>query len=66
MPLQALKASPTLPTHASDSVEVGGPISDTATLAGGVSPTGNISFAAFGPDDSGVHGAPGLHVERHG
>ena len=45
-------ASPAVTTVASGSVVVGGAISDTATLAGGVDPTGTITFDVFGPDDS--------------
>ena len=46
------QAAPTLVTQASTSVLVGGPISDTATLAGGVNPTGTITFTVFGPNDA--------------
>jgi len=43
--------TPTLSTEASASVQVGGDISDTATLAGGLAPTGTITFNLYGPDD---------------
>jgi len=46
------KLSPTVVTHASASVEVGGSISDTATLAGGFNPTGTITFKLYGPNDA--------------
>jgi hypothetical protein len=46
------KASPTITTHATASATAGGTISDTATLAGGASPTGTITFNAFGPNNS--------------
>ena len=41
------KASPALTTTATQSVTVGSPISDTATLTGGVGPTGTITFHLF-------------------
>ncbi|HVF13853.1 MAG TPA: Ig-like domain-containing protein, partial [Acidimicrobiales bacterium] len=41
-----------LVTQASGPVEVGGQISDTATLSGGLNPTGTITFRLFGPDDA--------------
>jgi uncharacterized repeat protein (TIGR01451 family) len=50
-------AVPTLTTQASAPVLLGGAISDTATLSGGVNPTGTISFSAYGPDDAGCSGA---------
>ena len=46
------KLSPTVVTHASASVTVGGSISDTATLAGGFNPTGSITFKLYGPNDT--------------
>jgi uncharacterized repeat protein (TIGR01451 family) len=51
-------AAPTLTTQASGSVLLGGSISDTATLSGGVMPTGTIAFYAYGPDDSTCGGSP--------
>ncbi len=51
-------AAPTIVTTASGSVPVGGSISDSATLAGGVAPTGTIVFSAFGPANPGCTGAP--------
>jgi hypothetical protein len=53
-------ASPTLTTQASLSVTVGGSISDTATLAGGASPTGTITFKLFGPNNASCTGSPVL------
>ncbi len=44
-------ATPALSTTASPSVTVGGAIFDTATLTGGVMPTGTIVFDAYGPTD---------------
>lgn len=52
------KASPSLSTAASADVVIGGSVSDTATLAGGVAPTGTITFRLFGPDDSSCSTAP--------
>ncbi|MFN2614665.1 MAG: hypothetical protein ABR552_07600, partial [Actinomycetota bacterium] len=48
------KATPTLATAPNAAtVVVGNPISDTATLTGGFNPTGTVSFALFGPGDTG-------------
>ncbi|MEW6153393.1 MAG: hypothetical protein AB1673_05295 [Actinomycetota bacterium] len=46
------QAEPTLVTLATQAGTVGSPISDTATLSGGVNPTGTITFTLFGPDDA--------------
>ena len=51
-------AAPTIATTASASVTVGGAITDTATLAGGSSPTGTITFTLFGPNDATCANAP--------
>src|SRR6266404_4090892 len=51
-------AAPTIATMASASVTVGGAITDTATLAGGSSPTGTITFTLFGPNDATCASAP--------
>src|SRR5205085_7860142 len=53
-----LSASPTLPTKASGSVMLGGSISDTATLSGSSSATGEIAFYAYGPNDSSCASSP--------
>jgi hypothetical protein len=45
------KASPTISTNATNAT-VGSTIHDTATLAGGQSAGGTITFEAFGPDDA--------------
>ncbi|MFN2504978.1 MAG: hypothetical protein ABR540_12275 [Acidimicrobiales bacterium] len=54
-PAEAVTVTPpgavTLTTTASPSVPVGGQVTDTATLSGGVNPTGTITFQLFGPDD---------------
>jgi hypothetical protein len=54
----APKATPTLSTQASPSVLLGGPVHDTATLAGGNAPTGPITFRLYGPDNGTCAGAP--------
>jgi uncharacterized repeat protein (TIGR01451 family) len=46
------KVNPTIATNASDNIVIGGQISDTATLAGGFSPTGSITFRLYGPADA--------------
>ncbi len=52
------RANPTIVTQASGPVPAGQPITDTATLAGGVAtppaagPTGTITFDLFGPNDA--------------
>lgn len=45
------KATPAVTTQTTSDVTLGGSVSDTATLSGGSSPTGNVSFQLFGPDD---------------
>jgi hypothetical protein len=45
-------ATPSLTTHASQSVTLGSSTFDTATIAGGNNPSGTITFRAFGPDDA--------------
>ena len=50
-------AHPTVVTQASAAVTIGGAISDTATLAGGVAPTGTITFNLYGPNDATCSGA---------
>ncbi len=52
------KAAPTLTTNASANVVLGGPVHDTATLAGGSSPGGQITFNLYGPDDANCSGTP--------
>src|SRR5207244_3648837 len=46
------KASPTMTTSATATQTAGGTIQDTATLSGGTSPTGTISFSLYGPNDA--------------
>ena len=52
------KASPTLTTTASAGGPVGTPITDKATLAGGATPTGTITFNLYGPNDPTCAGTP--------
>jgi len=52
------KALPTLTTEASGPITLGGSIADTATLVGGHSPGGTITFRAYGPDDEACAAAP--------
>jgi uncharacterized repeat protein (TIGR01451 family) len=51
------KFNPTVVTVASASVDAGGKIHDTATLAGGFQPTGSITFNLYGPNDANCTGA---------
>jgi hypothetical protein len=46
------QAGPSITTTPSGSVPAGGNISDSATVIGGASPTGNVVFKLFGPGDS--------------
>ncbi len=48
--------SPALTTNASSVTN--GQVNDTARLADGVSPTGQITFSLYGPDDADCSGAP--------
>jgi HYR domain len=52
------KAAPSVATQASAPVPAGGTISDTATLTGGIAPSGVITFSAFGPGHAACTGAP--------
>ena len=51
------KVNPTIVTSAPQSVTIGTAINDSATLAGGVNPTGTITFNAYGPNDATCSGA---------
>lgn len=46
------KAQPTISTVPSGAVHVGAKIHDSATLSGGVSPSGVVTFTLYGPDDA--------------
>ncbi|MGH2935182.1 MAG: hypothetical protein ACRDL2_11825 [Gaiellaceae bacterium] len=51
-------SGPSLVTHvASGTVSFNSPVSDTATLSGGTSPTGTIHFALYGPNDPSCSGS---------
>lgn len=53
------KAQPSISTHASPtSVTLGGSLSDTATVTGGQSPTGTVTFTLYGPNDTTCTGTP--------
>jgi len=45
------KGGPTISTTPSGPVPAGGSVSDSATVTGGASPTGNVTFTLFGPGD---------------
>jgi hypothetical protein len=45
-------ATPSLSTVASPGVTLGAPVFDTATLSGGLAPTGTITFNLYGPNDA--------------
>jgi hypothetical protein len=45
------QVSPSISTQASGQVIVGGQITDTATVTGGHSPTGTVTFRLYGPTD---------------
>lgn len=51
-------ATPTLDHATSPDVTLGGSVTDTATLAGGAGPTGQIEFALYGPGDPTCSGSP--------
>ena len=53
------KATPTLSTLVSPNTHrVGAMVTDTATVSGGFSPTGTVTFRLFGPNDSTCSTAP--------
>ncbi|MCW2766601.1 MAG: hypothetical protein JWO11_2560 [Nocardioides sp.] len=52
------KANPGLTTNASPGGAVGTAITDTATLTGGHTPTGTITFRLYGPDNATCTGTP--------
>ena len=56
-PICVALATTTLSTQASSGVTRGEAISDTATLSGGATPTGTITFTLYGPDDLNCTGA---------
>jgi PKD domain/Low-density lipoprotein receptor repeat class B len=52
------KASPAISTSASADVVLGGSVHDTATLASGHNPGGQIAFRLYGPNDPSCSGTP--------
>ena len=54
-------ATPTVSTNASAGVTLGGQVRDTATLAGGSSPGGSITFRLDGPNDASCCGYTRVH-----
>jgi YVTN family beta-propeller protein len=52
------KASPTLSTTASANIALGAKVHDSANLASGHSPTGQITFRLYAPGDATCSGAP--------
>jgi hypothetical protein len=53
-----VRAAPTISTTASHNVDVGHAVHDTATLASGHNPTGQITFRLYGPNDSNCSHVP--------
>jgi len=52
------QATPTITSKATTKATIGSAISDQASIAGGSSPTGTITFTAYGPDDATCAHAP--------
>jgi uncharacterized repeat protein (TIGR01451 family) len=46
------KVTPSISTVASAGITIGASISDTATVTGGLNPTGTVTFKLYGPDDA--------------
>jgi uncharacterized repeat protein (TIGR01451 family) len=46
------KVTPSIATNASADIVIGATISDTATVSGGLNPTGTVTFRLYGPDDA--------------
>ena len=57
-PVVITQAAPTIATTASAGGPVGTLISDTATVSGGHTPTGNVTFNLFGPGNTTCTGTP--------
>jgi len=55
--LGAAPTATTLSTQTAASAALGSPIHDTATLSGGLNPTGSITFRLYGPNDAGCTAA---------
>ena len=59
------QATPTIATTPSAGGPVGSTcISDTATVSGGFTPTGNVTFNLFAPGDTDLHRDPGVHLHQ--
>ena len=55
------QATPAIVTQVSDAaITIGDSVTDTATLSGGVSPTGTITFNVYGPNDATCSGTATL------
>ncbi len=54
-------ATPTISTTASAAAAVGGSVTDSATLAGGNSPTGTVTFTLYGPNDTTCSATPAFN-----
>jgi hypothetical protein len=52
------KYTPGLTTSASAPVAFGGAVTDTATMSGGLSPAGTVTFALYGPNDEDCSAPP--------
>jgi hypothetical protein len=52
------QATPTITSKATTKAVVGSEIADQASIAGGSSPTGTITFTAYGPNDANCSHAP--------
>ncbi len=63
-PVTITQATPTIATTPSAGGPVGTSIFDTATVSGGVNPTGTVTFNLFGPGDATCTGTAGVHVQR--
>ncbi len=57
-PVTIAQAAPTIATTPSAGGPVGTSISDTATVSGGVTPTGNVTFNLFPPTSTNCTGTP--------
>ena len=57
-PVVITQATPTIATTPSAGGPVGTPISDTATLTGGFTPSGTVTFQLFGPGNTTCTGSP--------
>jgi len=56
--LVAARATPGISGDASGPVMLGGRVSDSATLTGGLAPTGQVTFRLYGPGNASCSGSP--------